>query len=357
MNAYRILFKKHKTGKVGFWHGWVEDDSLVVMEWAAGPNDSRQRSEERIYEGKQGRTIYQQAVFRLDSRTSNKIDAGYQRTEDEAARAEFVTDALGHAKPMLAQKFKDYKRPLDPNNTYVQLKYNGHRCLIFNDGKRHIAVSRNGKEIPGIPHILDNLDLEPGQIIDGEIYCHGWKLQTIASAAKRYQEASKQLSYVAYDMVNTELGFLNRYTVLSKHTPLADGVKVAPTIKLGNRSITELLEQSIQHNYEGLILRLDDVPYEIGRRSSSLLKVKALHDAEFQVIDIVASKDGWGILVCRIPDGGTFKVSAPGTISEKEKVLKNKDLYTGKQVMVEYSELTQDGVPFHPVALSFREDL
>jgi ATP-dependent DNA ligase len=363
--CYRILYKKHKTGKIGYWSGWVEPTTdrnwTMVMEYASGPGDSPQKVYETIRVGKQGRSIKEQAVFRLDSRTSNKLDAGYVYDYQQAESAAFVTDALGNVKPMLAQKFKDFKGVLDENRTWMQLKYNGHRCLIINNGQRTFAVSRNGKEIPGIPHILENIRLPEGEILDGEIYRHGWKLQTIASNAKKYQPTSKELSYVAYDRIDTDAPFLDRFSLLKefqKDGLLCDGIKIAPTITLANQkdSITESLSKAISRGYEGLILRTDGVPYEIGRRSSSLLKVKQLMDQEFKVVDVLASKDGWGILVCELPNS-TFKVSAPGTITDKIRVLERKNAYIGRTVTVEFSEWTQDKKPFHPVALHWQGEV
>jgi ATP-dependent DNA ligase len=361
----RTLWKKHKNGKIGYWTGYVTPGDfgawLVTMEFASGPHDAKQVSTELITEGKQGRSVYEQAVFRLNSRTKNKLDSGYVTSYDQAKNSDHISDAQGRVKPMLAQKFKDYRKKLDPFDTYVQLKYNGHRCLIMNDGGRILALSRNGKEIPGIPHILENMSLEPGQILDGEVYCHNWKLQEIASAAKKLQRASYELKYIAYDMVDTEHSFSSRLRMLQKLHEENQAAKeqfiVAPTILLGSKSLTDLLHKSIERGFEGLILRPDGTPYEIGRRSSSLLKVKTVEDSEFEIVDIIKSKDNWGILICKLPSGGTFKVSAPGTIQNKVKILECKDEYIGQMVTVEYSELTQDGVPFHPVAIGFRNDL
>jgi ATP-dependent DNA ligase len=365
--GYRILYKKHKGGKVGYWEGWIapalDASWIVVMKYASGIHDSPQTVEERIKEGKQGRTAKEQAWFRLDSRTNSKLDSGYVYSRARAEETSHIVDASGNYKPMLANKIRDHRGTIDTETTCVQLKYNGHRCLIMNINGVTKAFSRNGKEIPGVPHILEKFRLEPGEIVDGEIYRHGWKLQKIASAAKRYQVDSKQLTFVAYDYIDTDNVFLDRLETLKSFVeqgiiePGTDAVKIAPTIILGDKPIEGLLRKSISNGYEGLILRLDGYPYEVGRRSSGLLKVKHLEDAEFQVIDVIPSRDGWGILVCALPNGSTFKTSAPGTMQDKTEILKNKHKYIGRRVTVEYPETTADGIPFHAVATGFREDL
>lgn len=109
--------------------------------------------------------------------------------------------------------------------------------------------------------------------------------------------------------------------------------------------------------FEGLMLRLDGRKYEDGKRSSSLIKVKKFHDDEFECIDIEPSRDGWGICVLKAKNGVVFRTSAPGTLQEKERQLKTKEQYIGKYLTVEYSQLTNDGVPFHPSAIRWREDV
>lgn len=346
------LYKNHKN-KIGFWQGWV-DQNTVYIEYATGIHDSVQQIRETIFDGKQGRNAHEQALFRLKSRVNSKLDAGYVRNYNDALVP--PTDASGKLKPMLAQKFKDYRKPIKDNEAYIQLKYNGHRCLITNQNGEYIAYSRNGKEMPGIPHILKNMEIPEGMTIDGEVYRHGYRLQEIASLCKKLQPASSNLVFVAYDIILPE-SFSDRFKSLES-LELGEYVKVAATKRLDEISdLNATMRKALSAKYEGLMMRIDCTPYEAGRRSASLLKIKQFEDAEFIVVDVTASKDGWGILHCLLPNASTFKVSAPGTMYEKENILKNKEAYIGKLVTVEYSELTQDGVPFHPVAIAFREDI
>jgi len=348
------LYKNHKN-KIGFWRGWC-DENKIIIEYASGVHDSPQRIEELIHEGKQGRSANEQAIFRLTSRVNSKLDAGYVMTYAEATVA--PTDALGQTKPMLAQSIKDYNKTIDPNNAFIQLKYNGHRCFIGNKDGNVFAYSRNGKPMPGIKHIVESMKIPDGVVLDGEIYRHGWRLQEIASKCKKLQMDSLQLNFVNYDYVSTDPFSERIQSLKSLKDALGPHTKIAATKRLSEiDNMKSALEKARASGYEGLMMRIDGAGYEAGRRSSSLLKIKKFDDAEFIVVDVLSSKDGWGILVCQLPNGGTFKVSAPGTMYEKANVLKNKELYIGRAVTVEYSELTAAGVPFHPVALQFREDL
>ena len=80
-------------------------------------------------------------------------------------------------------------------------------------------------------------------------------------------------------------------------------------------------------------------------------------DNEFEVVDVTMSSTGWGVLTCVTPEGREFGVSAPGTHMDKQKTLINKDMYIGRHVTVEYSQLTADNIPFHPVAVRWREEI
>jgi hypothetical protein len=103
-------------------------------------------------------------------------------------------------------------------------------------------------------------------------------------------------------------------------------------------------------------LRNGNFPYEDGKRSKSLLKIKSVQDSEFIVIDIERAKDlSMAILICKTNYGKEFRVSAPGTIEQKVHALYFKDSYVGKYVRVEYQNLTIDGIPFHPVATNWVE--
>lgn len=354
---YVRLYKNHKKS-IGYWEGWTEGGT-IIMEFATTLGGSPQRKTEVITAGKQGRSVQEQAAFRLRSRAKGKIDGGYVATIAEAQNGP-PTDANGQVKPMLAQSIKDYKQELAPERTYVQPKYNGHRCLMIAMAGTVSPLSRNGKQIPAVGHITSSMKLDDGMIVDGEIYRHGWPLQRIASAAKKLQADSSELRFIAYDLVDEERFSVrwHKLQALKQDGCLGSHCQLAPTKRLDEiDSLKDLLEKVRSKGYEGLIVRRDENQYEIGRRTNQLLKVKIVIDSEFKIVDVLASKDGWAIFVCELENGGTFKVSAPGGLYEKQKFLEGAPYWIGKYVTVEYSELTKDGVPFHPVATQIRSDL
>ena len=120
------------------------------------------------------------------------------------------------------------------------------------------------------------------------------------------------------------------------------------------QNLNEELNEALVLGYEGLILRQGEFGYEAGKRSASLIKVKQWLDEEFRVIEIYPSKDGWAVLLCITDKGRIFRVSAPGTMQEKTKVLLETYKYIGEWVNVEFYDWTNDGIPFHPVARYWR---
>jgi DNA ligase-1 len=89
-------------------------------------------------------------------------------------------------------KFK-YKEGL-----HISDKLDGVRCLakcVYDDELQHSVItieSRTGQPYD-VPHILAELYsiMEPGDILDGELYVHGPVLEDITSAVKRTDPQSK----------------------------------------------------------------------------------------------------------------------------------------------------------------------
>ena len=343
------LFKYNASGALLLWTIRAEANKLIIMHGQV--NGKMQTVEEEVEINKSGRDLLAQVTLRLKSRVAKQVDKGYCYSIEEAELSKGL-NAAKLKRPMLAKKFRDV-RNVDLDNAWLQNKYNGHRCIITNVDGEKLAYSRNGKPILSIGHILDGLDIPEDMFFDGELYHHGTSLQTIGSWIKRSQDDSNKLKFIAYDVM-LDVPYSTRLDVLHKliRGKFAD---VAPTIEVNRHTnLTELLDEAISNGYEGAMLRQEKFGYDAGNRSSSLLKLKKFMDQEFLVLDVTPSKDGWGILTCLLPGDKTFRVSAPGTIENKTEILQNKQNYIGRHITVEFFEWTTDGVPFHPVATTWR---
>jgi len=353
------LYKNHMNS-IGYWDIWFVDN-VIHIEHATCVGCSPVHHTETVHEGKQSRSLREQVISRIKSRVNKQLDKGYVRTIDEARSA--PTNTLNFLQPMLAQRIERVSG-INWTESYIQPKLDGHRCLITRFEGNLVAYSRQGKIIDTIDHVFEMLaDLPEGVTLDGELYCDGVKLQEIASWVKRKQVNTERLSYNVFDLVSDK-PFSQRHSdllnILSVDEERIQPIQIVPTYQvkyLRDFNIHEKLHEFRSMGYEGVIVRHSSKGYEAGRRSQSLVKVKHMSDTECTVSDVEPSKDGWGILVCKTDGGATFRVSAPGSLQEKQHVLDNKDLYIGKLVTVEFSMYTKDKVPFHPVALRFREDI
>ena len=251
-----------------------------------------------------------------------------------------------------------------PENYFLQYKYDGNRCLITKQKGQVFAYSRNGKLIDSIDHILEVAkDIPEGTTLDGELYHHGTPLQTIRSWIARNQAESNSLVYMCYDIITDDSYHKRHRTIqnlnLSHPIILAKTELITP-LKLAIEPLSDRLKLAIDDGYEGLIARdagTAKVPYADGKRSAQLIKIKEWLDSEFQVVDISASTDNWAILHMKSDNGKTFRASAPGSMADKGDVLYKKSDYIGRTVTLKYAYLTKEGIPFHPVAVAWREGL
>lgn len=341
------LYTKDNNGNIRVWSIEPEIDGFVITHGVLG--GSLQTKFEEVLFGKVNRSQDEQIELQMNARISKQRDKGYVDTIEQAM-ARKPTNQLGLLKPMLAKSIEDVE--IDYSSAFVQRKYDGNRCLITNTNGNIIAYSRNGKPINSIDHILCNLDLQEGETIDGELYCHGQTLQTIVSWIKRQQPESKRIKFNVYDYVSDK-PFSERLKEIQRFD--VDGVNIAETYHVSDLSeVMDLFKLFRNDGYEGAIVRHGLSGYQDGKRSKSLLKVKEWMDMEFMVYDIDVSKDGWAILNCKTLSGKTFNVTCHGDHSYKEYVWLHRDLFIGHYVTVEFAYFTADGIPFHPIAKGWR---
>ena len=361
------VYKQGADGSLRFWS--IEQTPFGIIMEHGHVGGEVQTQEEIIDEGLAGRSLDEQIESRYNSRLNKKLDAGYVY-DIEIAKMGKAKNMLGLCKPMLAQKSEDVDVSLLRKHTlYRQPKLDGNRCLIHNNGSRIVAYTRNGKEITTLDHITSSLDIPVGFTLDGELYCHGESLQTIVSWVKRKQADTARIKYHVYDCV-MNAPFSTRYAALRdalegkvyKDITLVETIAISPD---SGANLGGILSDYRDLGYEGGILRSDytydrygkltPVGYEDGKRSKSLIKLKAWQTEEFEIVDITESADGWGICHCITKSGNKFSVSAPGSHYHKRRMLTHKSEYIGKPLTVEFAFYTAALVPFHPVSVAVRD--
>lgn len=358
------LFRKNSLG-IGTWRVFVIEalatKAVICIAHAITENGTEIMHTDEVRTNNSGRNIEAQVQLEMNSRISRQLDKGYKRTREEALLGS--TNQLGLINPMLAQKLQDVRiTQTMMNDAYVQYKFDGHRCLITKQGGDMLAYSRKGKPITTIPHILEDAErwMQDGDTLDGEIYKHGMALQDIGSMAKRAQPGSAALCYYWYDLADRKRVFSERYRIMQD---LAANSQSPQVVLVPTQRVTKMAEVynhfrgARDAGYEGSMLRFSLAGYQDAKRSDQLVKVKERADAEVTTIGVRASSQGWAILRVRYGEV-EFDISAPGDVPAKTEILHNYDAkYHDRALTIEYAMLTTDGIPFHAVAIRWRDDL
>ena len=351
------FYRKTSFG-ISTWSIWFEGQ-VIYYGYCAQEGGAMNVTSEKVSTNQSGRAIKQQIDLQMESRLSRMMDKGYKVSREEALLGS--TNQLGLLNPMLAHPIERLTLP-SFTQAHVQIKYNGHRCLITRQDGEMFAYTRKGKAIKTISHILNKLDpvFPEGVTIDGELYIHGLKLQAISSLIKRLQPGCENLVYHSYDIIEN-LPFVERWDILSKMlNPINDqSVYAVPTFTVNSLEEAYTYYDSFRaQGYEGAMLRLSTAGYEDGKRSSQLIKIKGSLDDTFTVVGVKEGKHGIGILTLKLNiSDAVFDCTAPGSVPQKQQILADKDRYIGKRVRVTYAELTDDNIPFHCVAEEFVEEL
>lgn len=362
----KTLYKLDAKGKVRVWQIWGEGDTVYISHGLE--NGTRIREEIHIPYALAGRTLEEQVQLRIESRIKKRLDSGCVWSKEGLGGD--LKNQLGLERQMKAVLLKDGRTPdevlYNARNTpsmcwltaFVQRKYNGHRCTITRLEGHTVAYSSSGKLITSISHILKAVNVRGNQKLDGELYVHGLSLQKIGSKVRTEGVTDTDLKFVCFDQI-LDKPFKERRSEI----PIQNSIYIimAETIQVRTfDEVKRLFHKFRAEGYEGAMLRHGEMEYECGRRSKSIFKIKkcdgaGYYDEEFNVVRILTSKEGWARLVCETEEGKRFRCSAPGNFYEKTETLKNKHLYIGKKVRVEFPEWTDAGVPSQPVAIMFRD--
>ena len=270
----------------------------------------------------------------------------------------------------------------------VQPKLDGIRCIIRRESTRIVARSRNGKEFDTLVYMLNDLEplfkKYPELILDGELYNHNLKedFNKIISLVRKKQptsvdsdwmdvldEARDKLQYHVYDIpqVNGPEDMDTEYWTRTvefvhelKTTKMwLDNLRLVQTWWCDDTErVSQVYDNHITGGYEGSMIRLNR-GYE-SSRSKSLLKYKEFKDAEYLVVGIDegdGNRTGTAKhLVCKdVKTGKVFNSNIKGTFEWYTELLENKDDYIGKMVTIQFANLTPDGIPRFPFALTFRD--
>ena len=341
-------------------------------------------------------TPEQQADLEAQGRIKKQLDKGYRHTKEELEELPVLAMLAGDAN-------KIGHRLNYGAGVYLSDKFDGVRLVA-----KCVAIgvikleSRTGQPY-SIPHIERELAwmMNPGDILDGEAYLHGYVLQDITSAVKREDPEKKIASarrkaekacggpdYEAADLeLKDALAIAELRPKLEFHVfdivkgeddyqnmPFSDRVielygyrnyrqKSSVFVKFVHHELVYSEEamklahkDAVRRGYEGIMIRNACGVYESGKRSADLQKYKEFVDSEFLILDVLPAKDdGSTFLVKNDLNEETFSVTL-GSMAQRAEFLANKELYIGKLITVQYQSRYKDTLlPQFPTGKAIRD--
>ena len=301
---------------------------------------------------------------------------------------DYRTTIDGSVLPMLAKAFDNTNNKLFKNVSmyYGQYKINGLRCFISayqTDGifseTRLQFQSREGTYwtslktlehylLNVIPDYFLNKMIDEHYILDGELYLPGYSVNEINHFVKDPScPQNAQLQYWCYDLAVADTNANERKDILlnqlEQHKLVFDNSVqhlnnknkfiILPSYAITSEELAiKYRNLFIDHGFEGLILRNPNEEYQFGKRNSSMIKFKKSTDGKFIIIDIKpegVKRPDIPLFVCKNDiNDAEFECHVGGSFEYQKMILKNKEQYVGKTMVVEYGERSgRNSVPFH----------
>lgn len=369
--TFPTLFKTTSSGATQTWTIAVDGATLITTFGQLG--GKLQEARDTITVGKNvGRanetTPEEQALSEAQSQWEKKLkNKGYVQSLEAAAAGEADASVAGGILPMLAHTFDKQGHKIT-YPAYTQPKLDGHRCIAMVEGGTVRLWTRTRKPITGVPHInraLEALNLPDGTVLDGELYNHDYrdKFEQLTSFIKRPEPKAghEVVQYHVYDLVNS-FPFSLRLRMLFQMSPDLYGspIVLVNTVQVANESeAMEAFDLYMEQGYEGAMLRNANSLY-VNKRSYDLIKVKLQQDSEFTITGVESGRGRMAdkaIFICALPNGSTFRCKMKGSLDALKQYVDDPSLAIGKQLTVQYQNLTADGIPRFPVGLRLRSDI
>jgi ATP-dependent DNA ligase len=265
---------------------------------------------------------------------------------------------------------------------YASRKIDGLRALIYmgDDGKLHTASRGAMNYDAAMMEILDNNDLinifkeNPGLIMDGECYHHGYTLQQLNSVARTQKTAVdyEVLQFYWYDIVDTNSTFDERFAFMQdikgqlnlSFDPEKEfedeelRIQFVPQkLVSGYDNMMELHNQFVAEGWEGLVVRDPDKVYRPNGRTNDMIKIKKYQSAEFLVVGYELGLRGNEdmVFICQMEDGRTFKAKPHGDRAQKDWYVENFDSEClNHYATVKYFYMSDDNIPLQPSVSNIR---
>lgn len=236
-------------------------------------------------------------------------------------------------KPMLATPGQ---LPADSAAWAFEIKWDGVRAILFVEGGRVRAQSRNDLDVsasfPELADVGDFLGMTTC-VLDGEVVALGedgrpsfarlqHRMHVANQREARRRAAADPVTFVAFDVL-----YLHGHSLLTQTYEQRRGALDSLRLSGGSFITTEsfrgvpgrdVLAAAVQNGLEGVVAKRLDSPYRPGRRSTDWVKVKSFRTQEIVIggwTEGRGERDGsLGALLLGVPDvGGLRYVGKVGT--------------------------------------------
>ena len=346
-----------------------------------------------VERGKATRNLWEQVMLEAKHLVKEKLDKGYREIEkdpDEYKTSELeeilggvVTGQNGVPKPMLAKQADKVTNPKIYDKIWLaSRKIDGLRALIYmgDDGNLHTASRGAMNYDAAMIEILNNSELNnifkenPGLIMDGECYHHGWTLQQLNSIARTQKTAVDYsiLQFYWYDIVDVNSTFDERWSYMQdikdQYNLIFDPekefkqeelrIQFVPQIEVtGWDNMMKLHNQYVSEGWEGLVIRDPDTLYRPNGRTNDMIKIKCYKSDEFLItgyeLGLRGNEDMVFTLVTK--EGKPFKAKPHGDRAQKDWYVNNFDSEClNHYATVKYFYMSDDNVPLQPSVSNIR---
>lgn len=396
------LYRKNNNEVPTRWRAGITDNGLIIeVEYGIVGKASRFEAY---------KVTQKNAAAELESRYKDKRKTGYMSIEDikddgDISRSPVEDGDINSLYQYLAAYLPKYRT--NENNggllpmlakSYTgkvwdkvpvmigQYKINGLRCFIsaeYNNGDMFKPIKLRFQSREGIYwNTLSNLEeylltvlpedlitamIEEQWSLDGEIYLPGYTVNQINHFVKDANCAeNKALQFWCYDLAVPEMSQSNRLVLIDKYLDnritnfhdykehLNNDKRLIrlPSIFITNdNEALKYRDEFIGLGFEGLILRNPDADYQYGRRRVGYMeKFKSATDGKFVIVDIYKEpKRELPIILCQNDvNTAKFETRLSATHEYQQMILRDKHLYIGKYLFVEFGERSGvEKVPVH----------
>lgn len=396
------LYRKNNNEAPTRWRAGITDNGLIIeVEYGIVGKASRFEAY---------KVTQKNATAELESRYRDKRKTGYMSIEDIKDDGDISCSPVedgdinnlyqylaaylpkyrtnennGGLLPMLAKSYTG--KVWDKVPVMIgQYKINGLRCFIsaeYNNGDMFKPIKLRFQSREGIYwSTLSNLEeylltvlpedliiamIEEQWSLDGEIYLPGYTVNQINHFVKDANcVENKALQFWCYDLAVPEMSQSNRLVLIDKYLDnritnfhdykehLNNDKRLIrlPSIFITNdNEALKYRDEFIGLGFEGLILRNPSADYQYGRRRVGYMeKFKSATDGKFLIVDIYKEpKRDLPIILCQNDvNHAKFETRLSATHEYQQMILRDKHLYIGKRLFVEFGERSGvEKVPFH----------